>query len=156
MKKIVVVEDNDLLRENICEILESEGYLAFPAINGKEGLNTINSQEPDLIISDVNMPVMDGLVLLKTLRSSEKHRAIPFIFLTVRNSMAELRLGMNQGADDYLAKPFDMHQLLSSVNTRLRRSEQSSGISYSEKFQNHAIVEKMAFNEFIKTPLEKN
>ncbi|MHA7102892.1 hybrid sensor histidine kinase/response regulator [Roseivirga pacifica] len=119
MKTILVVEDNELLRENICEILELEGYDVACAQNGQVGAQMALKNRPDLIISDINMPIMDGMEMLKELRSKEESKTIPFIFLTVKNTMKDLRDGMNLGADDYLTKPFDMVELTTAVKNRL-------------------------------------
>lgn len=121
MKKILVVEDNQLLRENIAEILEIEGYTAITAVNGADGVKKALEQIPDLIISDVNMPKMDGFEMLQALRKAEETRVTPFIFLTVKDTMSDMRQGMNLGADDYLAKPFDMDELLKAVANRFER-----------------------------------
>lgn len=153
MKNIIVVEDNDLLRDNICEILELDGYQVYPAENGEVGWQRISTIKPDLILSDVNMPVMDGLELLQKVRLSEHFMHTPFIFLTVRNTMKELRVGMKQGADDYLAKPFDIENLLETVRTRLKRSRQnteSSNLS-DKKSMKHRI----AIEEHLINPIQK-
>ena len=118
MKKILIVEDNDILRENIGEILELEGYEVVSAANGIEGIETALLELPDLIISDVNMPKKDGFQMLNELRQQEPTRITPFIFLTVKNSRDDLRKGMNLGADDYIAKPFEMGELLAAVENR--------------------------------------
>ena len=121
--KVLVVEDNDLLRENICEILELEGLEVISAMNGKDGWEKVQKTNLDLVLSDVNMPIMDGFELLKSIREHEQLNGLPFVFLTVRNTMKELRLGMNYGADDYLAKPFEIDQLLTVVQNRLKRNQ---------------------------------
>ena len=123
MEKILVIEDNKLLRENISEILSSEGYEVSSAENGQVGLEKLEEFLPDLIVSDVNMPVMDGFEVLEHLRLDEKVNTIPFIFLTVKNTMHELRFGMNLGADDYLTKPFDMKELLEVVRMHLNKKK---------------------------------
>lgn len=123
MKKILIVEDNDLLRDNICEILELEGYEVISASNGAEGIETALTELPDLIISDVNMPKKDGFQMLDELRQQESTQITPFIFLTVKNSMDDLRQGMNLGADDYIAKPFEMDELLTAVQNRFNRRD---------------------------------
>lgn len=119
MKKILVVEDNELLRENIVEILQFEGFDVFEAEDGKHGVNRALEINPDLIVSDVNMPGQDGFEMLEELRSHQSTKITPFIFLTVKNSMRDLRDGMNLGADDYITKPFDMEDLISAVKKRL-------------------------------------
>lgn len=121
MKTILIVEDNDLLRDNICEILRLEGYFVFAASNGQEGIDIAIQEHPDLIISDVNMPKKNGFEMLQELRSIDATKITPFIFLTVKNSMNDLRQGMNLGADDYIAKPFEMTELLKAVANRFTK-----------------------------------
>lgn len=124
METVLIIEDNDLLRENIGEILEMEGYTVLSAENGERGVACALKHLPDLIISDVNMPLLNGFEVLERLRKEEASKTIPFIFLTVKNSMHELRTGMNLGADDYLTKPFDMDQLLQATRTRLDKKSE--------------------------------
>lgn len=124
MKKILVIEDNDLLRENISEILELEGYFVKSAENGKVGIEAALADVPDLIISDINMPLVDGYGVIAALREEESTKTVPFIFLTVKDSLQDMRSGMNLGANDYLTKPFDMTDLLTAVSKRLEMSEQ--------------------------------
>ena len=124
MKKILVIEDNDLLRDNIAEILEFEGYEVNSAENGKVGIEAALNHLPDLIISDINMPIVDGYGVLEALRKEESTKTTPFIFLTVKNSLQDMRSGMNLGANDYLTKPFDMTELLNAVSKRLEMRDQ--------------------------------
>ena len=124
MKKILVIEDNHLLRENISEILELAGYEVKSAENGKKGVDLAQEFLPDLVVSDVNMPVMDGFEVIKVFRSQESLKIIPFIFLTVKNRMLDLRAGMDLGADDYLSKPFEMDQLLKVVERQLNKRDE--------------------------------
>ena len=124
MEKILVIEDNDLLREDVCEILELEGYEVFWAENGQVGVEKIMELTPDLIISDINMPVMNGIEVLKHIKANKRVSTTPFIFLTALTTMEELRLGMDLGADDYLTKPFDLNQLLMTVRTRLNKKNE--------------------------------
>lgn len=123
MKKILVIEDNDLLRENIGEILEMEGYEIDTAENGQVGIDKAMVMKPDLIVSDINMPEVDGFGVLAKLREDPSTKTIPFIFLTVKNSLKDMRNGMNLGANDYLTKPFDMTELLNAVEKRLKMRE---------------------------------
>jgi DNA-binding response OmpR family regulator len=123
MKKILIVEDNALLRDNISEILSLEGYVTVTAQDGQHGIEMALAENPDLIISDVNMPNKDGYQMLQELREIEETQLIPFIFLTVKNTMDDLRVGMNLGADDYIAKPFEMEELLKAVENRLSKRE---------------------------------
>jgi len=142
MRKVLVVEDNDLLRENICEILKLDGHEVIHAIHGQDGWNKIKESQPDLVLSDVNMPVMDGFELLKIIREHEQLHSLPFIFLTVRNTMRELRLGMNYGADDYLAKPFEIHHLLTVVQNRLKRIKNQKEEASSPEIRKEVALSK--------------
>lgn len=123
MKKILLIEDNDDVRENIAEILEMARYKVLPATNGKEGLELANAEKPDLIICDIMMPVLDGHGVLHLLSKNEETAGIPFIFLTAKADRNDIRKGMEMGADDYLTKPFDDVELLNAIETRFRKSE---------------------------------
>ncbi len=123
--KILVVEDNDALRDQIAQALEFEGYTVLAAANGREGLQVATATPPALIVSDIAMPMMDGHELLRNLRATGTGAAIPIIFLTARVSRGDVRAGMELGADDYLTKPFDMQELLNTVATRLRRQSET-------------------------------
>lgn len=120
---ILLIEDNDDMRENIAEILELANYEVHTAPNGKEGVKSAKAIIPDLIISDIMMPVMDGYEVLYLLGKDNKTKKIPFIFLTAKAEQTDFRKGMNLGADDYLVKPFQEMELLNVVETRIKRSE---------------------------------
>jgi two-component system sensor histidine kinase/response regulator len=119
--KILVVEDSDDLRENIISLLEINDYEVIVAENGYDGLQLAIKEIPDLIISDRMMPVMEGTQMLQELRNNSITSNIPFIFLTAKSSKADIRDGMNYGADDYLPKPFEANDLLTAVKTRLTK-----------------------------------
>ncbi len=123
MKKIVLIEDNLEVRENTAEILELAGYRVFTADNGKSGVMLAIQEKPDLIICDIMMPVLDGYGALHLLSKNTETAAIPFIFLTAKTEKEDIRKGMTMGADDYITKPFDDAELLSVVETRLKKSE---------------------------------
>ncbi|MBD3411222.1 MAG: response regulator [Ignavibacteriales bacterium] len=120
MATILVVEDSEPIRTNIVELLEAEGYVAAAAVNGEEGWRITRELKPDLVVSDIMMPELDGPGLLARLRADEETEHIPLIFLTARTSKSDAREGMNLGADDYIPKPYDIDELLRSVETRLR------------------------------------
>ena len=123
MKKILVIEDNTEVRENICEILELAGYEAYSASNGKTGVEKATSLMPDLILCDVMMPELDGFGVLKILSNNRLTHGIPFIFLTAKAEKDDFRKGMGLGADDYITKPFDDTQLLEAIEIRIKRSD---------------------------------
>jgi DNA-binding response OmpR family regulator len=123
MKKILVIEDNNEVRENIAEILELSNYKVFGAENGKKGVELALSELPDLIICDIMMPVLDGYGVLHLLNKHIETYGIPFIFLTAKAEKSDLRKGMDMGADDYLTKPFDSIELLNAIEIRLKKAE---------------------------------
>jgi len=123
MKKIVLIEDNQHVRENTAEILELASYTVQTAENGKIGVELINKEMPDLIICDIMMPELDGYGVLHIISKNSETAKIPLIFLTAKAEREDFRKGMNMGADDYLTKPFDESELLDAVESRLRKSE---------------------------------
>ena len=123
MSKVLVIEDEEAIREIIDDLLTAENYNIITAANGKEGLELALSKLPDLIICDVMMPEIDGYQVLEQLRKNTVTETIPFIFLTAKASKADRRQGMDLGADDYLTKPFTRQELLSAVTTRLGRQK---------------------------------
>ena len=124
MKRVLVIEDDDLIRENILELLREEGFDAAGAVDGKKGVASALSALPDVVVCDIKMPVMDGHQVLRALRDYPETAPVPFIFLTARALRDDVRLGMSLGADDYLTKPFTRRELLDSIQTRLERQEQ--------------------------------
>ena len=121
MNKILIIEDEFLIRENLLERLKAEGFETVGAENGLDGVKLALTERPDLIICDVMMPKLDGYEVLKTLRQNPNTAPIPFIFLTAKADKAALRQGMELGADDYLTKPFTKTELLSAIATRLEK-----------------------------------
>lgn len=121
MKKILLIEDNSDIRENVAEILELANYTVVTAENGKIGVELAKKEFPDLIICDVMMPELDGFGVLHVLSKSRDTSCIPFIFLTAKAEKDDMRKGMNLGADDYLTKPFDDVELLDAVEIRLKK-----------------------------------
>ncbi|BFM41073.1 response regulator [Synechocystis sp. LKSZ1] len=123
IEKILIIEDEPDIRANLQEILEISQYKVTTASNGAEGVTLAKEIQPDLIICDINMPVMDGYEVLESLQNMPETSLIPFIFLTARSDLQELRQGMELGADDYLIKPLNIQDLLVSVRTRLLKHQ---------------------------------
>ncbi len=123
MKKILIVEDNTSVRENLEEILELSEYDVTTAENGKQGVELAKSVMPDLIICDIMMPDLDGYGVLRILSKKPETASIPFIFLTAKAEKSDMRKGMNLGADDYITKPFEEDDLLQAIETRLKKNE---------------------------------
>jgi DNA-binding NarL/FixJ family response regulator len=124
MKKILVIEDEPEMRRNIAALLRYHDYQPIVAENGRVGIDTARREKPDLILCDVMMPEVDGYGVLRALQTDAALARIPFIFLTAKGEKADLRSGMNLGADDYLTKPVPNADLVAAVGMRLRRSEQ--------------------------------
>ncbi|MEI6456579.1 MAG: hybrid sensor histidine kinase/response regulator [bacterium] len=123
MKKILIIEDNAPLREEICDWFLFEGYEPCSAANGIEGIEMAMKHLPDLILCDIMMPEMDGNGVLEIIRSRPATRLIPFLFMTALSERGQVRAGMELGADDYITKPFTRDELLKAVRTRLKKSD---------------------------------
>jgi putative two-component system response regulator len=121
---LLIVEDNDILREGLHEMLGYEGFSVITARNGIDALNKMEALTPALILSDIAMPTMDGFAFLTAVRSRPEWVTIPFIFLTARVGEADILAGRNLGAEDYLTKPLSRDELVSTVRSRLGRSVQ--------------------------------
>lgn len=121
MQTILLIEDNDVIRENTAEILELTGYTVHTAENGKIGIEKALTSKPDLVICDIMMPVLDGYGVLHIFNKNPQLSGVPFIFLSAKIERTDFRKGMDLGADDYLTKPFDESELLSAIEGRLKR-----------------------------------
>ena len=123
MKTVLLIEDNDDIRENMAEILELANYKVVTAPDGKKGIEQAVSQKPDIIVCDIMMPVLDGYGVIHALQKNEGTKNIPFIFLTAKAERSEIRKGMELGADDYITKPFNGTELLNAIESRIRKSD---------------------------------
>lgn len=130
MTKILVIEDEEDSRELVVMILTREGYEVSEAASGQQGITQAQEIVPDLILSDIMMPEVDGYQVLTALRQDKRTRAIPFIFLSAKTDKRDFRRGMELGADDYLTKPITRKELLEAVHSRL--AKQAIMQNYSE------------------------
>ncbi|BAZ68058.1 MAG: EAL domain-containing response regulator [Pelatocladus maniniholoensis HA4357-MV3] len=121
MTKILVIEDEYSVRENIIELLEAEDFETIGAANGQVGIKLALTEVPDLILCDLMMPEIDGYGVLINLRQEPLTATTPFIFLTAKSTKTDFRQGMELGADDYLTKPFTRAELLSAIDGRLQK-----------------------------------
>jgi YesN/AraC family two-component response regulator len=126
VKSILIIEDEAQTRSIFLKCLEFEGFHAVGASDGTAGIALARQHVPDLVVCDIMMPDMDGYSVLSALRKSAQTALIPLIFLTAKVTMADLRRGMELGADDYLTKPCTVEQFLAAINSRLHRQEQLS------------------------------
>ncbi len=119
LTKVLLIEDEISVRENLSDLLEAEGFETITAANGKVGIDLAISQVPDIILCDLMMPEIDGYGVLERLRQEILTATIPFIFITAKSTRRDVRKGMDLGADDYLTKPFTRAELLGAINSRL-------------------------------------
>ncbi len=119
LTKVLLIEDEISVRENLSDLLEAEGFETIAAANGKVGIDLAISQVPDIILCDLMMPEIDGYGVLERLRQEILTATIPFIFITAKSTRRDVRKGMDLGADDYLTKPFTRAELLGAINSRL-------------------------------------
>ncbi len=122
MKKILVVDDDTTLRIALTRYLEKRGYLVQDAGSGVEALAAFEKDHPDLVVSDVMMPEMDGFEFCRRLRATRSGQLVPFIFLSSRGEVEDRVQGHSIGADDYLIKPFEPRELLAKIEAQLERS----------------------------------
>ncbi len=121
---ILIVEDNDILRQGLEALLQAEGYMVLTAAHGYEALQQMQSVAPDLILSDISMPEMDGYTFFEQVRGHPGWVSIPFIFLTARRGREDIFAGKKLGAEDYLVKPVTRLELTTTIRSRLERSHQ--------------------------------
>ena len=127
MRKVLIIEDSDDIREGIVEILDMAGFETYSAKNGKLGVELAIKSIPDIILCDIMMPELDGYGVLYLLQKNSQTASIPFIFMTAKADRADMRKGMEMGADDYLTKPFDDVELFNAIESRLKKKTKPQG-----------------------------
>jgi len=150
--KILIIEDDPNIRENLGELLTIKGFTVCLAANGREGILQATLEKPDLIFCDITMPEINGYEVLKFVRENIELTLTPFIFLTAKTNSIDIRTGMNLGADDYLTKPFTINDLMAAINTRLEHKIKNDELINNKVNSFHAIVNRTAMHEF-NTPL---
>lgn len=133
-KTILIIEDHDDIRESTAEILEMAGYDVFTAPEGKTGVELALKHIPDIILCDIMMPILDGYGVLYLLGKHSETASIPLIFITAKAERSDLRKAMEMGADDYITKPFDDMELLTAIESRLKK--QSKALETASQFLN--------------------
>lgn len=123
MRTVLIIEDNEDIRENVSEILTLSDYKVLTAPNGKDGIDLAQKHKPDLIICDIMMPGIDGYGVLHVLHKDAETQGIPFIFLTSKSERSDFRVAMEMGADDYITKPFSGNELLNAIESRFRKND---------------------------------
>lgn len=148
MAKILVVEDEEIVRSNISEILKAEEFEVAEAENGIEAVKELSRFYPDLIISDIMMPGMDGYELVNYVQGNPLTSSIPIVLLTARAETSDMRRGMQFGADDYITKPFKANDLVQAVRTRLKKQA-----SFNKNFEELKSNISMYIPHELRTPL---
>lgn len=141
-KKVLIIEDNDDIRESTAEVLDLAGYETFTAKHGKVGVDVALKHIPDIILCDIMMPELDGYGVLYLLNKNPKTANIPFIFITAKTERADMRKGMEMGADDYLTKPFDDLELFKAIESRFKKKQQSSSFGPNAN-NSEAVMEEL-------------
>ncbi|MCM4167145.1 Regulator of RpoS [Arenibacter antarcticus] len=144
MKRILLIEDDNALRENTEELLTLADYSVITACNGRIGIAKAKEQLPDIVVCDIMMPEIDGYGVLQELSSDENTKQIPFIFLSAKTEIKEIRKGMAMGADDYLTKPFEEEDLISAIESRLAKVsllQRSSEVGVLAKDENKPEIQ---------------
>lgn len=139
MRKILIIEDDSVLREATADFLTEEGFKVFTAEDGMVGIKTAIKNLPDLILCDIEMPSFNGYEVFSILQENKATRLIPFIFLTARAESEDIRDGMQKGVDDYITKPFDYDELIESIKIRIAKRERlikASVDTYKVLFEN--------------------
>lgn len=154
MKTILLIEDNDEIRENTAEILELARYKVHTASNGKIGVEKAVEINPDLILCDIMMPLLDGYGVLHSLQKNETLKNTPFIFLTAKTERSDLRKGMDLGADDYIIKPFDGTELLNAIDCRLKKMEVLKKEFSSNMDGVHQLILESSGSDILKSMVE--
>ncbi len=142
-KKILIIEDDKIVRENTAEILQLANYEVITAENGKLGLEKAIFFKPDIIICDILMPELDGYGVLQIMMRNKSLQRIPVIFMSAKTKHEDVRRGMDLGASDYITKPFEESELLSAVASRLKRK----GIMESEGHKSSEMLKKLRIEE---------
>lgn len=119
--RILIAEDDDIFRSLITELLEQAGYKPLPAANGLLAWELLQREGADMLVTDINMPEMDGFQLLARVRADAKYGALPVLMLTIRDFAEDQITGYETGADDYLIKPFDASVFVARVKVLQRR-----------------------------------
>ena len=132
-KKILIVEDDHDIVEMVEYNLKEEGYATVSALNGEDGVNLARSEQPNLIILDIMLPIMDGFEVCRTLKSDDKTSHIPIIILSAKSQETDKVVGLELGADDYVTKPFSPRELIARIRAIMRRGAEQQVSSIVEK-----------------------
>jgi two-component system, sensor histidine kinase and response regulator len=152
MKRIVLIEEEHITRRVLHRIFNAEGYRVYSARNGWDGLQLSIAVVPDIIVCDVDVPVLDGYKVIEEIRRNPLTCAIPFIFLTGKKTRADIREGMDRGADDFIIKPFEPQELLKSIRAQEQKHAALTG-KYEKKIAEMEHYISMSLPHELRTPI---
>ena len=124
-KKILIIDDTELMVKLITDVLSDKGYMVVSAHNGADGIKMVAAEKPDLVLLDIVMPGLDGFEVCKLLRDDESNNLMPIIILTAQGNEDDKLTGLELGADDYITKPFNPRELISRVHNTLLRIDRN-------------------------------
>ncbi len=150
--QLLLIEDDQQIRENVAELLTLKGYQVDTACDGQQGIVRAMLNRPDLILCDVMMPQVDGYQVLEAMRTNHSLATVPFIFLTAKADSTDLRRGMNLGADDYLTKPFTSGDLIAAIESRLGQEKRRAADVQAQVEKHWNQLSKLSTHEY-NTPL---
>jgi DNA-binding response OmpR family regulator len=139
MTAVLLVEDDERISEPLIRVLRGEGLDVEHVANGRDAISAVTAKRPDLVLLDLSLPDLDGLDVCRTVRLD--HPDLPIIMLTARSEEVDVIVGLNAGADDYIAKPFRLAELVARIRARLRIAEQSTNNSTSGAMLTGAGIE---------------
>ncbi len=139
-ESVLIVEDNDVLRQGLQALLEAEGFSVHTAVHGLDGLEKVKAYPPDLILADISMPEMDGYSFFEAVRARPEWVSIPFIFLTARRGREDVYAGKMLGAEDYLVKPVTRQELVTTIRSRLARNQQLLLAQLEQAYESSLIM----------------
>ncbi len=139
MKKILLIEDDTVLRENTAELLGLFNFDVQTAENGKLGIECAKKELPDIVVCDIMMPEVDGYGVLDALSKDLTTKYIPFIFLSAKTERKDVRRGMDLGADDYITKPFAEEELVSAIESRLAKAAILKDVREIDQAKNKSV-----------------
>ena len=151
-KKILLIEDDETVRENTAELLELANYQVQTAVNGKQGIRVATSEMPDLIVCDIMMPEADGYHVIEELSKNANTSSIPFVFLSAKTDHKDIRKGMNLGADDYLTKPFEEEELITAIESRIAKTELIGKSNTVDRFTINNLKQELSTYPTIEIP----
>ncbi|MEG8946671.1 LytR/AlgR family response regulator transcription factor [Rosettibacter firmus] len=158
MKKVLIIEDNHDLADNIYWLLKERGFKPIVAYNGTSALNLFQQETPDIVLCDIMLSDLSGYKIISEIKKIENSKFPVFIFITAKSQRDEIRKGMELGADDYITKPFTYEELIKSINTQIKKRERLELPHSKKTFQKESDddIKKLKYNDYFFINDKKN